>query len=218
MRPTSYSGLKKSHKNIWEWLKIAFPPSKNRTMYRENTSTPFQGDWEAWGQPQGGGRDPPAPPPRRSPLLLSQARILCQKHDALLYQNPFLDCTEPDQPWVLSQNDFFGRKFHIWEGKDEAFKKVSLPAKKKEAVIGIKGRKTFPGSLSFVQRYQKELIHISSFTNWPSSCNRRKDRDPPRKRSTSPGDGRRCLCGSRPPLLQPLQRCKEQYNVAKMSA
>lgn len=24
---------------------------------------------------------------------------------------------------------FFGRKFHIWEGKDEAFKKVSLPAK-----------------------------------------------------------------------------------------
>lgn len=130
MRPTSYRGLGKSHKNILEWLKIAFPPPKNRTMRRENTSTPFWGEWESWGQSQGGDRDPPAPAPRRSPPLLSQARTLCQKHDAVLYQTPFLARTESDQPWVLSQNDFFGRKFHIWEGKDEAFKKVSLPAKK----------------------------------------------------------------------------------------
>lgn len=78
----------------------------------------------------GRSRDPPAPARRNSPLLLSQARTLCQKHDAFLYQNPFLACAESDHPWVLSQNDFFfGRKFHIWEGKDEAFKKVSLPAK-----------------------------------------------------------------------------------------
>lgn len=77
----------------------------------------------------GGSRDPPA---RRSPPLFSQARILCQKHDAVLYRNPLLACAESDQPWVLSQNDFFGRKFHIWEGKDEAFKKVSLPTTKKK--------------------------------------------------------------------------------------
>lgn len=44
MRPTSYRGLRKIHKDILEWLKIAFPPPKNRTMYRENTQTPFQGD------------------------------------------------------------------------------------------------------------------------------------------------------------------------------
>ena len=130
MRPTSYRGLRKSHKNIWGGLKIAFPPPKNRTLHRENTSTPFGGNWEVWGQPQGGGRDPPAPAPRLSPPLLSQAGVLCQKHDAVLYQNPFLACTESDQPRVLSQDDFLGRKFHIWEGKDEAFKKVSLPIKK----------------------------------------------------------------------------------------
>lgn len=41
--------------------------------------------------------------------------------------------------------------------------KRSACHQKKKAVIGIKGSKTFPGSLSFVQRYQKELIHIIVF-------------------------------------------------------
>lgn len=38
MRPASYRGLRKSHKNMLEWPKIAFPPPKNRTTHRENIS------------------------------------------------------------------------------------------------------------------------------------------------------------------------------------
>lgn len=204
MRPTSYRGLRKSHKNILEWLKIAFPPPKNRTMYRENTSTPFQGDGEVWGQPQGGGRDPPAPAPRHSPLLLSQARIVCQKHDAVLYQNPFLACTESDQPWVLSQNAFLGGNSTFGRERMKHLKRSACQQKK--AVIGIKGRKTFPGSLSSVQCYQKELIHISSFTNWPSSSNRQKHWDPPQKQSTSLCDSRRWA--STPPVPRCCNLCK----------
>lgn len=218
MRPTSYRGLRKSHKNILQWLKIAFPPPKNRTMHRENTSTPFWGNRGVWGQPQGGGRDPPAPAPPRSPLLLSQARILCQEHDAVLYQNPFLACTESDQPWVRSQNDFFGGGNSMFGRERMKHLKRSACQQKKKAVIGIKGRKTFPGSLCFVQHFQKELIHISTFTNWPSSCNRRKHWDPAQKHSLSLCEGWRCLCRPRPLLPPPLRRGKEQPNVAKTRA
>lgn len=217
MRPTSYRGLRKSHKNILEWLKIAFPPPKNRTMYRENTSTPFQGDGEVWGQPQGGGRDPPAPAPRHSPLLLSQARIVCQKHDAVLYQNPFLACTESDQPWVLSQNAFFGRKFHIWEGKDEAFKKVSLPAEK--GSYRNKGEENISwvtefcpvlpeGINSYIVFHKLTQLFQQAETLGSTS---KTEHEPLRQPAVS-------LYASRPPLLQPLQRCKEQHNIPKMCA
>lgn len=162
----------------------------------------------------GRSRDPPAPALRNSPLLLSQARTLCQKHDAFLYQNPFLACAESDHPWVLSQNDFFlGGNSTFGRERMKHLKRSACQQRK--AVIGIKGRKTFPGSLSFVQRYQKELIHISSFTHQPSSCNRQKCRDPPQKLSRSPWDNQRCLCSSCSPLLQPLQSGKSNRILQK---
>lgn len=76
-------------------------------MYREKASTPLQGNGEVRDQPQGGKQGSPSPGTTHPPLLLSQAKILCQKHDAVLYQKPFLASAESDQPWVLSQNDFF---------------------------------------------------------------------------------------------------------------
>jgi len=55
-----------------------------------------------------------------------------------------------------------------------SYKRVSLPDEKKEAVIWTEWRKAFPGSLSFVRSYLKELIPTSPFTKRPSSCRRQK--------------------------------------------
>lgn len=160
-------------------------------------------------------RDPPAPALSNSPLLLSQARTLCQKHDAVLYQNPFLAYAESDQPWGLSQNDFFFLGGNSTFGRERMKHLKRSACQQRKAVIGVKGRKTFPGSLSSVQRYQKELIHILSFTHQPNTCNRQKCWDPPQKLSRSPWDGQQCLCSCCSPLLQPLQWGKGSRTLPK---
>lgn len=64
MRPASYRGLRKSHKNMLEWPKIAFPPPKNRTTHRENISAHLEATGTVRIAPGGAA---PAPAARCSP-------------------------------------------------------------------------------------------------------------------------------------------------------
>lgn len=176
-------------------------------MQRENTWTPFRGNGEVWGQSQGGAGipQPTAALPDQDMLPKAWCCPLSKPISSLGWVWPALGL-EPKR-FFLGGNSTFGRE------RMKHFKRSACQQRK--AVIGIKGRKTFPGSLSPVQRYQKELIHRSSFTHRPSSCNRQKCWDPPQKLSRSPWDSRQCLCSSCSPLLQPLQRGKSNRTLPK---
>lgn len=170
MRPASYRGLRKSHKNMLEWPKIAFPPPKNRTTLRENTSTLLEATGTARIAPGGAALAPAA---------------RCSPGPEYSAKNEMLSCIKTRFELLPSLTSLGSwARMIFWEeiphlgGKGwGSYKRVSLPDEKKEAVVWTEWRKAFPGSLSFVRSYLKELIPTSPFTERPSSCSRQKHED-----------------------------------------
>lgn len=173
-------------------------------MHRENTWTPFGGAGGVWGQPQGG-----AGIPQPQHEQFSTAALPGQDTAPKAWCCPVSKAI-PSLCWVRPalglepERFFFRRKFHIWEGKDEAFKKVSLPAK--ESSYRSKGEENISWVTEFCPALPEGTNSYIIF-HTPTQLSQ-KCRDPPQKLSRRPWDVQQLLCCCCSPLLQPLQRGK----------
>lgn len=124
MRPASYRGLRKSHKNMLEWPKIAFPPPKNRTTLRENTSTLLEATGTARIAPGGAALAPAA---------------RCSPGPEYSAKNEMLSCIKTRFELLPSLTSLGSwARMSFWEeiphlgGKGwSSYKRVSLPDEKK---------------------------------------------------------------------------------------